>query len=38
MHLEPDITNLIEDTGFEPRYSFEEGIKETISWVKENWM
>lgn len=38
MHLEPDIENLIEDTGFKPRYSFEEGIEETISWVKENWM
>lgn len=38
MHLEADIANLIEDTGFEPQYSFEEGIEETICWVKENWI
>ena len=37
MHLEPDINNLIEDTGFRPTYSFEEGIRETIDWVKQNW-
>lgn len=38
MHLEPDISNLIEDTGFSPVYSFENGIKETIEWVKQNWL
>ena len=38
MHLEADIANLIEDTGFEPQYNFEEGIEETICWVKENWI
>ena len=36
MHLEADITNLTEDTGFIPKYSFEEGIKETIEWCKEH--
>lgn len=35
MHLEADISNLTEDTGFVPKYSFEEGIKETVEWVKE---
>lgn len=35
MHLEADISNLVEDTGFIPEYSFEEGIKETIEWAKE---
>jgi len=32
MHLEADISNLTVDTGFVPEYSFEEGIRETISW------
>lgn len=36
MHLEADISNLTEDTGFVPEYSFEDGIHETIEWVKEN--
>lgn len=36
MHLEADITNLREDTGFEPEYTFEDGIRETIEWVKKN--
>lgn len=36
MHLEADISNLVEDTGFQPQYSFEEGILETIEWVKKN--
>lgn len=35
MHLEADISNLIEDTGFYPRYSFEEGIRETVAWLKQ---
>ena len=34
MHLEADISNLTADTGFVPRYSFEEGIRETVEWVK----
>ena len=36
MHLEADISSLKKDTGFEIEYSFEEGIKETIQWYKEN--
>lgn len=35
MHLEADITNLKNDTGFEPAYTFEEGIRETIDWMKK---
>lgn len=34
MHLCADITNLTEDTGFKPKYSFDEGIKLTIEWFK----
>lgn len=37
MHLCADITELKKDTGFEPRYSFESGIAETIEWVKKNY-
>lgn len=36
MHLEADISNLTADTGFRPQYSFEDGIRETIDWVKKN--
>lgn len=32
MHLEADITKLQNDTGFSPKYSFDQGIKETINW------
>ncbi len=35
MHLEADITNLKNDTGFEPAYTFEKGIRETIDWMKK---
>jgi nucleoside-diphosphate-sugar epimerase len=35
MHLEGDITKLCNDTGFEPKISFEEGIKKTIEWARE---
>lgn len=35
MHLEADISNLTEDTGFVPQYSFEEGIRETVEWAKQ---
>ena len=35
MYLEADISNLTRDTGFEPLFSFEEGIRETLQWVKE---
>lgn len=34
MNLQADISELKEDTGFEQRYSFEEGIQETIAWVQ----
>lgn len=34
MHLCADIEELMADTGFLPRYSFREGIKETIEWIK----
>ena len=36
MYLQADISNLKRDTGFEPKYEFEDGIKETIEWVKNN--
>lgn len=35
MYLCADIKELQDDTGFVPRYSFEEGIKETVEWCKE---
>ncbi|MEH2957020.1 NAD(P)-dependent oxidoreductase [Candidatus Merdisoma sp. JLR.KK006] len=35
MYLCADIKTLREDTGFEPEYSFEQGIKETIAWYRE---
>lgn len=35
MNLQADISILKADTGFEPAYSFEEGIEETIKWYKE---
>lgn len=34
MHLCADIDELTADTGFLPQYSFGEGIKETIEWIK----
>lgn len=34
MHLEADITNLTADTGFLPAYTFEQGIAETVAWVR----
>ena len=36
MYLCADIAKLKEDTGFAPEFSFEEGIKKTIMWVKEH--
>ena len=36
MELCADITKLTADTGFTPQISFEDGIKETIEWFKEN--
>lgn len=35
MNLQADIRKLTMDTGFIPKYSFEEGIKETIDWNLE---
>lgn len=35
MHLEADISNLVEDTGFEPEYSFEEGVRKTVEWIRQ---
>lgn len=34
MHLCADITELKEDTGFEPEVSFEEGIRRTVHWYQ----
>ena len=34
MHLEADISNWVMDTGFQPKYSFEQGIRETVSWAR----
>lgn len=38
MNLQVDISHLREDTGFTPQYSFEEGIRETISWYQERYL
>lgn len=38
MYLCADIEELKNDTGFAPKYSFEEGIKETINWYKETYL
>lgn len=35
MNLCADISSLTEDTGFVPEYTFEKGIGETISWIKQ---
>lgn len=35
MYLAADITNLTEDTGFVPKYTFSEGIKETYEWYRK---
>lgn len=34
MYLAADISSLQNDTGFMPKYTFEEGIKATVEWVK----
>lgn len=36
MYLCADISSLKKDTGFEPKYSFEQGIAKTIEWVRDN--
>lgn len=35
MYLCADIQELQRDTGFTPKYTFEEGIRETLRWVRE---
>ena len=35
MHLEADISNLTEDTGWKPRTSFEDGIKEVVAHMRK---
>lgn len=37
MHLETDISLLKKDTGYRPKYSFEQGISETIDWRMEEY-
>ena len=37
MKLCADITELEKDTGFVPRYSFEEGIAETVEWMRNRY-
>ena len=34
MYLCADISELTQDTGFNPQYNFEKGIKEMIEWCK----
>lgn len=34
MHLQADIGDLQRDTGFEPKTTFEKGIRETIEWMR----
>ena len=36
MYLCADISKLTKDTGFIPQISFEEGIKETVAWCRNN--
>ena len=36
MHLVADITDLVNDTGYKPETSFEDGIKKTIEWAKNS--
>ena len=36
MRLEVDISKLTEHTGFLPEYSFEDGISETVEWIRRN--
>ena len=38
MYLCADISELTEDTGFVPEYSFEEGIKETVEWYRKEYL
>jgi nucleoside-diphosphate-sugar epimerase len=35
MHLCADISELTADTGFLPKYTFEQGISETVDWCRK---
>lgn len=37
MHLCADISALTQDTGFIPEVSFEQGIEQTVNWVRKNY-
>jgi nucleoside-diphosphate-sugar epimerase len=37
MHLCADISNLTRDTGFVPEVDFEQGIENTVQWVKKKY-
>ncbi len=37
MYLCADTSSLVEDTGFAPEYTFEQGIKETVEWFREEF-
>lgn len=37
MYLCADISSLTNDTGFVPVYTFEDGIKETVAWFREEF-
>ena len=37
MYLCADTSSLAEDTGFAPEYTFEQGIKETVEWFREEF-
>lgn len=38
MYLCADISELTKDTGFEPAVSFEDGISDTIEWIRNNYI
>ena len=38
MYLCADISKLKEDTGFQPIYTFDEGIRITVEWYKEHYI
>ena len=31
-----DISTLVRDTGYAPQISFEEGVAQTVNWIKNN--
>ena len=35
MHLQADLSALRQDTGFEPRTAFADGIRKTIEWIRK---